>query len=393
MSADQVCLVTAFGRGETLVRALEQARFRVTTLDFTDAFGAEFTRGLGPFPVALTEYLPAQAELLGEMRPLPRGLAFWLNDGPIELAGEMAAHFSDVVPAVKNLRANQAVADFGDDWMRRFVDQWTSPYHAEAWENATPARFPYDQPLGLAPAHREVRLTTPKTAVRCKAIEDIQINNQRLLEIAVDAGRITAYRADQFVWCLSSRETEMLNSQLATKVFTRGIIRPEWAWITFKVTCQTGPWLEGIPEHVIAIGDVYLPWTYANLVILRKMPGDVFEAWVKVPAARVDEDAERLRWAADVGALLNRRLNLARWQVDGDRYGICPHAPVFEASRRDVSAPPWRNWDWIAPETVARLDVGARLEREAQAFRRIDQWRRDTEKKQGGPRDHALHAP
>jgi len=84
---------------------------------------------------------------------------------------------------------------------------------------------------------------------------------------------------------------------------------------------------------------------------------------------------------------------MAKWTVDADDWAVCPNSPVFEAHHRDWGAPSWKNFEWIAPERLERLDMGARLEREAQCFTRLENWRNDQIKKQGAPSDTALHAP
>ena len=73
-----VNIVSAFGRGETLALALQDEGFDVRIIDFTKALGADWNTGAGPFPVAQKAYLPKQEKFLQELRPLPRGLTFWL---------------------------------------------------------------------------------------------------------------------------------------------------------------------------------------------------------------------------------------------------------------------------------------------------------------------------
>ena len=109
-------------------------------------------------------------------------------------------------------------------------------------------------------------------------------------------------------------------------------------------------------------------------------------------------------WLAEVGygrqeiadeceAALNARLALAKWTVRRGSLSICPHSPVYEPHHKDGGRPGHRNFEWIAPETLPRLDFGARLEREAETYRRLVSYRDDRLKKQGAPRDPALHTP
>ncbi len=70
-------------RGETLALGLESAGFKVQVFDFTSAYGPEWQRGAGPFPIVMNEFSSAQHLLLAEVRKLERGLAYWTPEGPL----------------------------------------------------------------------------------------------------------------------------------------------------------------------------------------------------------------------------------------------------------------------------------------------------------------------
>ncbi len=142
------------------------------------------------------------------------------------------------------------------------------------------------------------------------------------------------------------------------------------------------------------MGDLHLPWVYANTFSLRWVDTEVFELWMKVPAAdALNDSTRRERWAEEARALLNARLPQAIWSVDPNLWSICPHSPVYSPEVAEEGRPGWKNWDWIAPEALARLDFSARFEREAECYNRLVQWRTVEMKKQGARRDNALHAP
>jgi hypothetical protein len=399
----QVNVVTAFGRAETLALALETAGFAVQVLDFTSAFGPEWQRGAGPFPLVKKEFTPAQAPLLGEARTLERGLVLWLKDGPVELGGSMRDFFTSQNKAVCDLRAKGNFgASFEDSWLRRYVNILAAPYFNESWEGGSSrSAFPFDgSPLSVLPASLESRVmsferyqTLDHDYLAASGMHDVQFDGSRLVELEVDKGSPVAVRADQWVWCLSSEETARLGAKVASALFPRGVVTPEWRWVGFQGRAARGPWSAGFPEYMNVIGDLHLPWTYANNLILKWIDPDLFHVWMMVPSESAFKPERLAGWAAEAEALLRSRLNLAEWKITAEKSWICPNSPVFPGENQSDSQPSWKNWDWIAPEALPRLDLSARLEREAKSLERLTAWKNEQLKKQGARGDHALHAP
>jgi hypothetical protein len=395
-----VTMISAYGRGESLALALKESGFDVQILDFTEALGAEWNRGLGPFPVATTAYLGKQEQFLSEVKALPRGMNFWLPDGPIELSGPMADFFNRTLPAVRNLHAKDS-PDFAVDWLKRFMKIWTSPFQLESWQASLPkATFPYADNIGMVPPTKEKRLmsferyqTLEHKYLPSTTLSDVQFQGARITQLEAESGHKSAYRSAQWIWCLSSEETDRVGVEVAQQIFANKIRRPEWRWISFDGRCDRGPWSKGFPAYSIVINDLHLPWTYANMLVLRWTESDVFQVWLKVPAVSTQSEVRRSEWAEEVRAHLHRRLPLAAWSVDSSKVSLCPHSPVYDLSSQEDSLPGWKNWDWIAPESLARLDLSARLEREAACYNRLVQWRNEQMKKQGARSDNALHAP
>jgi hypothetical protein len=350
--------------------------------------------------VAATPYLPKQEKFLTEVRPLARGMTFWLDGGPLELSGPMSEFFSENNPAVKALRTSPG-ADFDADWLRRFMKMWTSPYHWESWQaSVPPVTFPYADKIGLIPATKEKRVmsferfrTLEHKYLAASVLRDVQLEGSRIAELEVESGRREAYRSPQWIWCLSSEETDRVGVEVAQHLFANKIRKAQWRWLAFHGGCRRGPWSDGFPEYTVVMNDLHLPWAYANTMVLRWTDRDVFELWLKVPAAACVKEERRQVWAEEARALLSARLPQALWEVDASAWSLCPHSPVYDLSVQDDGLPGWKNWDWIAPEALPRLDFSARLEREAACHNRLVQWRADQLKKQGARRDNALHAP
>ncbi len=396
----QVGLITAFGRGETLALALHENGFQVQVLDFTSAFPEHYHRGPGPFPVIDHPFIPAQREFLNHLIRFPKGLSLWMDDGPLELSGPMSEVHRSANPELKALKSGATSGEFAEVWLERFLRQWASPFYAEPWVETSDARFPYDQPLGVVPAPLEARVMNVDR-LHSKAIEirncvgflDVRLHAQRIVELEVDCGSAGGVQANQWIWCLSSSETKKINAAIAEQIFFRGIAEPEWAWISFEGSMEKGAWCDGLPKACVVIGDAHLPWTYANAVILRRIDDTQLRYWMKVPRNRIDDIDVRRTIAQNVRTLLMKRLPLAEWKVDSAQWSLCPHSEIFSADQRSESPATWKNWDWISPETLPRLDMSARFEREAASFKRLIQWRNEQKKKQGARDDHSLHAP
>ncbi|HMN69746.1 MAG TPA: hypothetical protein PKC28_14480, partial [Bdellovibrionales bacterium] len=195
MSLWQVGMVTAFGRGETLALALQKNGFAVRVLDFTQAFAPEYQRGAGPFPIARTNQFPEHAVVTDELRILPRGLTLWLEKGPLELGGTMAEFFNGRHEIVRNLRGGQVFPEFKDDWLRRLLGFWTSPFDGESWSRGVRSDvFPFDSDLGVVPAGKEQAVlnferfrTLGFDFVATDGLRDVQIESSRLTEIEFGA--------------------------------------------------------------------------------------------------------------------------------------------------------------------------------------------------------------
>jgi hypothetical protein len=398
MSAWDVNIITAFGRGESLALALQENGFKVRLLDFTDAFSEKYRRGVGPFPVVKESFMSAQRSYLDEVKVLPRGLVFWLPEGPVELSGPMADFYKEQFPFVEVAVTGEVHSEFREDWLRRFLVQWTSPYHVEPWRDLPRESFPAQALSGLVPAIKEGRVQTFERFqaldyeyLACRALKEVSIEPGRLREVEVDAGQTKAFAGDQWIWCLSAQETELVGGKCAETLFHGRVRKAEWVWFHLFGACERGSWTGAFPEYSIVVGDVCLPWTHGNAFVLRWLEPDIVEVWMKVPAASVLNSEQRAKWVHQAQTILSTRLPQAHWALAPEEWALCPHSPVFDVNTQDWREPAWKNWDWIAPETMSRLDWSSRLQSEARCYDRLIQWRNEQMKRQGASRDRALH--
>jgi hypothetical protein len=402
MSEWQVTLVTAFGRGESLALALAEKGFAVRIVDFSKSLPEYLSRGSGPFPLALpggalANLLPEHGHIQEFAKSLPRGLSFWMERGPIELDGPMAGFYLQSRRDVQVWKNDARTDVFEDVWLKNFLAQWASPLWSQSWESAGSGRFPASERLGLLSHTQEARVIGFE---RAKALDidyregadldDVETDGKKLMRVL--SGQ--AFTSSRWIWCLSSYETYLLNETAAAQVFPRGVRRPDWCWMSLEGHVQRGPWVEGLPDYSIVIGDVCLPWVYGNVAVMRRLETGHFRVWVKVPFARAQERESRQLWADEVLSILNRRLPQAGWKVDADKWRICPHSWIFERPIEKGMLTHWKNWNWLAPESLDRLDFAARFSAEAGTFQKLVEWRAEQIKKnQGANRDRALHAP
>lgn len=260
--------------------------------------------------------------------------------------------------------------------------------------------FPFSEKIGLATQNLESRnmsferyRTLELSYISATGFKDIQFDGSQVTELAVESGSFLASQADYWIWCLSTEETFLLGEKVAKDLFPRGEVRPEWRWLGLSGRNTRGPWSGGFPEYTCVIEDMNLPWVYSNRFMLRWIEPDAFHVWLMVPAEFAKVSDRQKQWASEIEAILNKRLELASWKISSDNYWLCPHSPVFAQTAKDIKHIQWKNLDWIAPESLARLDLSCRLEREAKSFERLKNQKTDLIKKQGARGDYALHAP
>ena len=400
MSGWSVNMVSAFGRGETLALALHENGFQVRVFDFTAAFPQEYQRGSGPFPILDKAFAPVQREFLNEIELQPQGLTFWLKDGPMELTGPFAPVHIHSHPEIQVWKTEATGGDFSRQWLVKFLEQWAAPFFSESWSVFYDSSFPAEQPLGTVPADRQASIFSFERlrvkgidVVPCTFVRDLQVQSGRITEVEFEAGSAMAVQAPQWIWCLSTHETSTFGESAAVKLFGKNISSPDWAWVSFKGTMHKGPWTAGLPQSFIVIGDVYLPWCYGNMAVIQRSDDLRFRCWLKVPRAGMHEIDARRQWSKDLEAILWQRLPMAEWKIDSADWSVCPHSEVYASTHQGARFTQWRNLHLIAPQSMERLDMSARLEREAMTFRKLLQWRNETAKKEGARSDHALHTP
>lgn len=387
----QVNLISAFGRADGLAVELKRRGFSVTLYDFTKQMAQGQDLSGGPFPLVVGS---TALELLNNVKEaeLPRGIVFWLPQGPLELSGPMAEYFSSQNLAIQYLREGglrrRRANDFSIEWMSQFLYQLASPWLTESTKaysmNGT---FPYDQALVLL--KDATYLAVLEKNARDAGVEYIKAETMPSIEL--DGRRIKG--SASWVWCLSSFATQNLSEDLAKKLFPE-VLEPDWQWVRMDLRSSIGTWWSGVPSWSIVIEDIYLPWTHDNMFVLRKRSGGNWEAWMKVPFHRLSEPTAWHAWARGVENVLLRRLPHGQWRADESSLKTGPQGSIYDFEKRNWQAPNLSNFYFCAPEVLPRLDVACWNETMVKFIPKLeDAAGREARRAKGAQNDQTLHAP
>jgi hypothetical protein len=393
--ATDVVIVSAFGRGDWLAGELASMGWKVTMADVTShlvlngfASGGSIDESLeteamidaeGPFGLFFDRELPAsyKERFLEESDtfPVESGFSLWLSDGPIEFASHLGPlqlaragvnqktlgylrgeHESDSREAKRCYR--QVLHEpFRSAWPAGLAHQLASSTFSEnhlALEkgNALPLFAPYSirRPTlkGREWTHNALRARGVFVRYPARPL-DVRVTGKIVdaIEIQDEFGGVE--QAKSYVWTLTSAETRQLcfrdpgseQGGLFSKLFPGGVTSPTWYWQRLRVDLQSENVDDALPIAFVVMDDVFLPWTHANVVVMRKRrESRAFDAWIKVPIRvrkeRILFDQYMAKMAREIEErlqarmpLLNPRLSLPPTVVPGQAELLAPAMAVF----------------------------------------------------------------
>jgi hypothetical protein len=305
----EIGLISIAGRGHWLAAALAQSGVPVTLLDVSHQMGAWEPEDLeGPFGYFQLEGLEAE-RLTSDVQSLEvaHGLTLWLPDGPVEFRGptteyrlekaEIPAVVRDYVSGDRKMQDLRAVT-FQHSWLAHLAHHLSSSVATLAPESIREglrqnffARFHVRVPTANS-LEASLKWCESKgvKVLRHVEIKDIAFEEGRnLTSLEIRTDKPGLFQAEQFVLCLTAEECGMLSSKIQNELFANRVQEPEWAWMRYRVKFQGGGELatatrDQVPQACVLIGDLMLPWSHENLLILHRAPmKDHFDAWVKIP--------------------------------------------------------------------------------------------------------------
>jgi hypothetical protein len=408
-------IVSIFGRGHWLAAKLAQSKVPVTLLDISQQMGTWMPEDLeGPFGYFQMQDL--QEERLAEDEKnlkIPGGFTIWLPDGPVELHGpthpyrlkqmQMPEEGFEYLQKSSSLTPAQSAAlkklSFEKTWLLQMAHYFTGSVETlsvEAVKEGLKRNLLEDffirqvSPGGHAKSLNWCEEKGVKV-LRNVELKDLVLEEGRKiasLEVRIDHPGI--FKAEQVVLCLTSEECAMISQKIQQSLFANALVEPQWAWLRYRIHFQgAGPLSaltrDQIPAHCLVIGDLDLPWTHENLIVLQRVPAQngSFDLWMKIPnnqrfnsqylAARGEKAKDVLEARLpDNQVVITHLPNEAKTtfqHVGPARHPVFSRAVISLRSRKNVG-----NIYFDSPEYWRALSWEGQFEHQASIFQELKAW-------------------
>ena len=115
-------------------------------------------------------------------------------------------------------------------------------------------------------------------------IEDLSLKKGQCKTLEISGEKPQTLQADQFIWCLTSEESQMFTPNICKKLFPKGPVPAQWDWLRYRIQLAPNELLHALPIKFTMIDDVELPWTHANLCMVQKTSKEYdYDTWVRLP--------------------------------------------------------------------------------------------------------------
>ncbi|RME15899.1 MAG: hypothetical protein D6797_05695, partial [Bdellovibrio sp.] len=322
-----VLLVSAFGRGNWLAMELCQKGYKVGLVDVSERLGRWTPEDWeGPFGYSEASHLiDSQKHRMSEddyFEEVPEGWSLLLPDGPLDFRSILSPYLLEkygITGGIKKvLQKGEEATTFHRD-EKEFQKWWIVEL---AQSLAAPIMNYFSEPLSF---FSPLYVRRPSRAGRRKSLEwlkdlgvsvfydaqikDISLRGKLCEGVEVQAGRDELLRAQQYVWMLTSLETEFLSSQVTQKLF-KSVANPLFSWVRYRFTLKGyESFMSYMPLHFILIEDIYLPWFHSNLLILQQTAqNESVDVWVRLPSQYRFEKDYLENMAEEIKQLLEERM-------------------------------------------------------------------------------------
>lgn len=361
-------IVSAFGRGNWLASEAASRGWKVTLIDVSESLGTFAPEDVeGPFGLLeasdLTLSQKNRLDEEGETVRVPGGLTLWLKDGPLEFRGELTQYLlgqkgiplevdeylrDNGLPGKESIRARRVLQkkSFREAWLAHFCHQVAS---VEVHENHVSLDSGDHWPVFAPFSVRQVTnaglqkglkaLQTQGVNVRARArIRELTLGSDQSTTIEVQDGNSQAEveKGRALVWMLSSLESRTCPPSVAEALYPKGAIEPDWYWSRLEFQLDGLP-DDQIPLHAIAVEDPFLPWSHANVLVLRKSrEARGLDVWIKLPLHFQSQAARFAGMTDEVRDILARRFPGSQVklssQQDPSRVSRMVRQPLFESA-------------------------------------------------------------
>lgn len=304
-------VVSAYGRGHWLASQMAKARMKVRLIDVSAQLGPWPLEDLeGPFGVVrLDRYEESFKERLNQDDAVLNqdfGWTFWLPEGPLEMRGPLSQfHFQQYgfpeawtgawsrgeTPACKV----NAETSFDSYWCLALSCQLASTHFYPPTESVRGGALPLTASFGLRQPTRAGFTANAKwlreqgvDVIEDAKLVDLVLRRRGFYGVEIAAKEWSGLTKGSFLlWNLTAAETAFISEGVGQKLYPKGDVEPDWAWLRYRLQVTPGPETEPLPLHTVILGDLYQPWTHDNLVVLAKTPSaDRWDAWMRLPAGQ-----------------------------------------------------------------------------------------------------------
>ncbi len=419
----RVIVVSAFGRGNWLAAELVTLGFESHLVDVSEELGRWAPEDWeGPFGYfqtdSMTQSQRARLDTEDYAEAIEDGFVLWLKSGPLDLRGSHSQYLlesreigADVKEYIlnydrlpekrrKELRAKLHAKPFRENWFAALAHAFASPVSSSSYEylsHGRPASLfsPYFvrrvSRRGLEKSLAWVKSCGASVYQKAK-LKDLSIDSQQALSVEINSDWSGVIHAQQFVWALSSQETERVNPSVSRQLFTAGPAPVEWVWLRYRVNLQCAQDLnETLPLKFAVIEDLALPWTHENFLMVQKTTiKETCDVWAKAPATlRFQKD-----YIEDLGRKLLRILagrvpqsqpimvDLPQDHVYDEsvlgpsRFGVYSQEALAKLKRKNLE-----NIHYDGPEVSEMHDWDGQFLNQKNIFENIKTWKLERDRK------------
>lgn len=305
----EIAVVSIFGRGHWLASEIAKQGIPVSLIDISEQMGSWAPEDWeGPFGFFNSEKRrPLQIERMLEddsLEATAQGWTFWLADGPLEMKGLNVKHRLNklgIKDELQHLVSGEYIKSkiphwpFAENWFAQLLSGFTanrffSNTEALDYQRTLPAfnSFSFRQATrnGLRKNLQWCQSLGVQIPKQIQIVDLLFLDRKTLKGFEVKSDRPGLFTANRFIWCLTSEETGLLGSRVQAALFPKGGLEASWSWIRYRVKMSGGQ-VQQIPNHVVMVGDVHLPWTHENAMIMqRTSSSDRFDVWLRIPTVQ-----------------------------------------------------------------------------------------------------------
>ena len=409
---NDVVIVSAFGRGNWLASRLAVEGMKVVLVDVSEHMGFWTPEDWeGPFGFFRSERLQqSQLERLIEDDPeesVDTGFTVWLKSGPIEMKGPLADFSLDTLGASKtaqgyllrydSLSADQrkllqkdlVKIDFAKAWIAHLAHQFST--NALSIEKSSFSLTGEPLPIFAPFYFRRVSRHGLRRGLDLLENKGVKVfSPAKVVDIAIAKGTVEGIEiesdfsgvlfANNFLWMLSSEESERLGENVRAKFFPQGWLEPDWFWMRFGLDIENAVPPPFLPNHFLVIEDLNLTWTHENLLCCQKSVKEgLLDVWARIPTRQRFHRTYMEDIVDRACKLLSARLSLpvkcVRMPQDYlyDQSQIGPaRFPVFSPNKLARFAPhEYENCYYDSPETWGGLDWHSQFRSQAMIAQKL----------------------